>query len=313
MKARYCLDGKWRSFSTAGAHSQMTEIDARLVRRLIQTQFPQWAELSVASVENGGWDNKTFRLGDTMLVRLPGSFRYVAQVEKEHRWLPKLRPHLPLPIPFPLGLGAPGEGYPWPWSIYSWIDGDRLRVDRLQDLGRFAKDAAKFLMALHAIDACDGPLGGAHNFHRGGSLMVYDTETRNSIAILAGEIDAKAVTDVWDAALATSWERPPVWVHGDFAEGNLLVKDGQLCAVIDFGCVGVGDPSCDLVIAWTFLDPTSRAHFRAAISYDPATLERARGWAIWKALITLAQHGNTNPSEAEKARQTITNILADHS
>ena len=213
----------------------------------------------------------------------------------------------------PLGLGGPGEGYPWPWSIYSWLDGDRPRVDRLHDLGQFARDAARFLLALHTIDTSDGPVAGAHNFHRGGSLKIYDAETRKSIDMLTGEIDAKAVTDVWDTALETKWQRPPVWVHGDFAEYNLLVKDGRLCAVIDFGCTGIGDPSCDLVIAWTFLDPTTRVHFRAAISYDPATWDRARGWAIWKALVTLAQHRDNDPAEAKKARQVISNILADHS
>ena len=137
--------------------SQVNEIDATLVNRLIRTQFPQWAQLPVTLVENGGWDNKTFRLGDSMLVRLPSSSCYVAQVEKEHRWLPKLRPHLPLPIPIPLRLGAPGEDYPWPWSIYCWLDGDRLSVDRLHDIAQFAIDARGC--------ACRPPRGGSRRAH----------------------------------------------------------------------------------------------------------------------------------------------------
>ena len=290
----------------------MTEIDATLVKQLIRAQFPEWAELPIAPVENGGWDNRTFRLGDSMSVRLPSAPAYVAQVEKEHRWLPVLRPHLPLRIPVPVGLGAPGAGYPWPWSIYSWLDGEPARADRIHDLGRFAVDLAQFLVALRGIDARNGPVAGAHNFHRGGSLTVYDSETRWSISVLADEIDVAAVTEVWDAALAMSWQGPPVWVHGDVAETNLLVKVGRLNAVIDFGCAGVGDPSCDLVIAWTFLDPASRKKFRSAVALDAATWKRARGWAMWKALITLVQLRDTNSMKAEKARQVIRNILDDH-
>ncbi len=290
----------------------MTEIDATLVKQLIRAQFPEWAELPIAPVENGGWDNRTFRLGDSMSVRLPSAPAYVAQVEKEHRWLPVLRPHLPLRIPVPVGLGAPGAGYPWPWSIYSWLDGEPARADRIHDLGRFAVDLAQFLVALRGIDARNGPVAGAHNFHRGGSLTVYDSETRWSISVLADEIDVAAVTEVWDAALAMSWQGPLVWVHGDVAETNLLVKVGRLNAVIDFGCAGVGDPSCDLVIAWTFLDPASRKKFRSAVALDAATWKRARGWAMWKALITLVQLRDTNSMKAEKARQVIRNILDDH-
>jgi aminoglycoside phosphotransferase (APT) family kinase protein len=290
----------------------MTEIDAALVKQLIGTQFPQWAELPIAPVENGGWDNRTFHLGDSMSVRLPSAPPYVAQVEKEHRWLPVLAPQLPLPIPAPLARGAPGAGYPWPWSIYGWLDGKPARAERIHDLGRLAEDLARFLVALRKIDASNGPAAGAHNFHRGGSLTVYDTETRQAIVKLAGEIDTTAVTQVWDRALTTSWHGPPVWVHGDVAASNLLVNQGRLCAVIDFGCAGVGDPSCDLVIAWTFLDTASRHVFCSAIGLDPATWERARGWAIWKALITLVWHRDTNPAEAEKAIQVIRAVLDDH-
>lgn len=289
----------------------MIEIDATLVKQLIRTQFPQWAELPIAPVENGGWDNRTFHLGDSMSVRLPSAPHYVAQVEKEHRWLPVLGPQLPLPIPVPLARGTPGAGYPWPWSIYGWLDGKPAQADRINDLGRFAKDLAGFLSALRGIDTSDGPVPGAHNFHRGGSLTVYDAETREAIGKLTSKIDAAAATEVWDRALTTSWHGPPVWVHGDVAASNLLVDEGRLCAVIDFGCAGVGDPSCDLVIVWTFLDSASRNLFRSAMGLDRATWERARGWAIWKALITLVRHRDANPIEAMKAVEIIRNVLDD--
>lgn len=123
----------------------MIEIDAALVASLVGTQFPQWAGLPVVPVAAVGWDNRTFRLGERMLVRLPSAERYVAQVAKEQRWLPLLAPRLPLPIPAPLALGAPGAGYPWPWSVYRWLDGEPARTERIADLGGFARDLACFL------------------------------------------------------------------------------------------------------------------------------------------------------------------------
>jgi aminoglycoside phosphotransferase (APT) family kinase protein len=291
----------------------MIYIDATLAKELVRTQFPQWTDLSITPVGNGCRDNRTFRLGEEMSIRLPRAIRYVAQVEKEQRWLPLLRQHLPVPIPVPVGLGTPGVGYPWPWSIYRWLDGEPAHIHSIHGLDRFATDLAEFLVALRHVDARDGPAAGAHNFHRGGSLGVYDAETRSAIEALADEIDVGSVTRVWDRALATSWQGPGVWIHGDVAESNLLVKNGRLCAVIDFGCAGVGDPSCDLVINWTFLDLAGRAAFRNAVALDPATWERARGWATWKALISLVKHRDSNLREANKARQVIQIVLEDDS
>jgi len=288
------------------------DITPSLVSKLVATQFPQWADLPVMPVEFDGWDNRTFRLGEDMAVRLPSAERYIHQVEKEHRWLPKLAPFLPLPIPIPLVMGAPTEGYPWHWSIYRWIDGEIAAIERIEALPQFASTLGQFLTTLQGLDASDGPSPGPHNFFRGGPLVVYDTETRDSIKALYGEINTTAVTDVWEAALHATWHGSPVWVHGDVAVGNLLVKDGRLSAVIDFGSSGVGDPACDLVIAWTFFSGESREAFRAALPLDDATWARGRGWALWKALITLAGNIHTNSLEASKARYVIDEVLADH-
>jgi len=290
----------------------MVEIDTALVKNLIAAQFPDWADLPVRPVATSGWDNRTFHLGDEMSVRLPSAERYVAQVEKEHRFLPLLAPQLPLPIPVPLGLGTPGQGYPWPWSVYRWIEGERSGLQNIANLTEFAEDLADFLLALWKIDASDGPPAGRHNFHRGGSLEVYDTETRRSIEILSGEIDVPRITEIWEKALASRWMGKPVWVHGDVAEGNLLVRDGRLSAVIDFGSSGTGDPACDLVIAWTlFDDPAARA-FRNRVGLDVQTWERARGWCLWKALITVAGEPGTNPLVKAQHRGWIDRIVVDH-
>ncbi len=233
------------------------EIAVSLVERLIETQFPRWAGLPVRPVANGGWNNRTFHLGEAMSVRLPSAERYAAQVEKEAHWLPRLGPHLPRPVPEPLGIGAPGETYPFPWAIYRWIHGETAKPGRIADMQAFAADLADFLKALQKVDTAKGPPAGPHNFYRGGSLSVYDGEARAAIAILADELDVHTITAIWERALGSEWQVPPVWLHGDVSEGNMLVNDGKLSAVIDFGTCGVGDPACDLVIAWTLLDEPS--------------------------------------------------------
>jgi aminoglycoside phosphotransferase (APT) family kinase protein len=288
---------------------QQAVIDAALVRRLLSKQFPQWAELPVQSVESEGWDNRSFRLGAHMVVRLPSAVAYSMQVEKEQRWLPKLAPLLPVPIPTPLAIGEPASGYPWRWSIYRWIEGDIAAPERIGELSDFATRLAEFLIALHRIDPTDGPPPGPHNFYRGGSLITYDAATRQAIAALKGRIDADAATEVWETALVNTWDRPPVWVHGDVSAGNLLVQAGRLSAVIDFGMLGVGDPACDLAIAWTLFETESRKTFRALLPLDPGTWARGRAWALWKALILAAGLTAGQADETKRCWRIIEAVL----
>ncbi len=226
-------------------------IDAAMVKRLVATQFPLWGELPVTPVEVDGNDNRTYRLGQEMTVRLPTGEAYVAAVDKEHRWLSVLAPLLPVAIPISVAKGAPGEGYPFSWSIRRWLDGQTASRDRLNELSGLATSVAEFILALQHVDATGGPPAGAHTFYRGASLAHYDDETRRCLAMLDGRIDTKSAAAVWDAGMRALWHGPPVWFHGDIASGNLLVNDGRLAGVIDFGTSGVGDPACDLVIAWT--------------------------------------------------------------
>jgi aminoglycoside phosphotransferase (APT) family kinase protein len=263
-----------------------SDITVDVVRRLITEQFPQWAGLSVTPVEHDGWDNTSFRLGDTFVVRLPSADGYVAQIAKEHRWLPVLAACLPLPIPSPVALGAPSAGFPRPWSVYRWLPGLYAAASRIVDVEGFAADLGDFLTALQRVDAADGPAAGDHSCWRGADLSVYDDDTRQAADDLAEHVDRGAVLAAWDRATATSWDHAPVWVHGDVAASNLLVSDGRLSGVIDFGCSAVGDPACDLVIAWTMFDGESRRAFGQHISLDDDTWTRASGWALWKALLT---------------------------
>jgi aminoglycoside phosphotransferase (APT) family kinase protein len=282
-------------------------IDAALVRQLIGEQFPQWADLPVTPVKIDGWDNRTYRLGSELTARLPTHETYTAAVHKEHQWLPILARSLPVPIPEAVAKGEPGAGYPYNWAIRRWIDGETASYDTVGDLPAFAGSIAEFILALQSCDATGGPSAGAHSFYRGTPPEYYHDETMAALAVLKGRIDKDLAREVWETALATTWDRPPVWFHGDIASGNLLVQDGRLSAVIDFGTSGIGDPACDLVIAYTFFSGSSRSVFREAVGQDAGTWARARGWALWKALITLAAD-----RDIEANHQVIAEVLADH-
>jgi aminoglycoside phosphotransferase (APT) family kinase protein len=289
------------------------EITAELVSELIRDQFPQWADLPVRPVDADGWDNATFRLGDEMSVRMPSAQGYVEAVEKEQRWLPVFASQLPLPIPRSLGVGAPGCGYPWPWSVYQWIDGTPAEQADISDLPQFAADLADFLAALYRIDPAGGPLPGVHNWYRGGPLTVYDGETREFLEALRGRIDTELAAQVWRAALEATWQGPPVWFHGDAQPGNLLVDNGRLSAVIDFGTCGIGDPACDTTIAWTFLSGAASRIFTERLPVDSATWVRGRGWAIWKAMkVLIGALGDNDRADASSTTAVIEKILADH-
>ena len=287
-------------------------IDGALVRHLVSTQFARWAQLAIRPVENGGWCNRVFHLGEEMIVRLPRHRAYAEQTAKEYRWLPRLAPLLPLAIPEPLAIGEPAAGLPWQWSIYRWIEGDPALPERIADRAVFAADLGGFLGAMQRLDTMQGPPPGPHNFHRGGLLATYDAQTRQAIAALAGKVDTGAVVDVWEAALSAAWTAAPVWVHGDVGVGNLLVRDGRLCAVIDFGNLAVGDPACDLAPAWTVFDGPSREAFRATLALDAATWARGRGWVLWKALIIAAGLTSSNAFADSRPWRVLEEVLADH-
>jgi aminoglycoside phosphotransferase (APT) family kinase protein len=287
-------------------------IDEALARRLIDSQFPQWSGLPIRRVELDGWDNRSFRLGSELTIRLPSGDWYALQVEKEQRWLPVLAPELPLPIPSPVAEGRADDGFPYAWSVYRWLEGEPAATAPVRDLVAFAKTLARFLAALARVDANGGPEPGRHNFFRGGPLATYEGEALEAIDALGDEIPRDAVQRAWANAMRTTWDRAPVWFHGDVAVGNLLVRDGRLAAVLDFGSSGVGDPACDMVIAWTFLHGASRDRFRAELGVDSGTWSRGRGWALWKALISLVGHLERDEPEAALARRDIEQVLADH-
>jgi len=295
------------------SQSNEVVVDVTLVKRLIAAQFPQWADLSLKPVESAGTDNAIYRLGEDMTVRLPRVEWAIGQVEKEQRWLPKLAPRLPISIPVPLAMGTPAEGYPWQWSVYRWLDGENATVRRIDDLRQAAIALAQFITALQRIDAADGPPPGPHNSGRGVPLAMRDASVRKSIAALHGTLDTGAAAAAWEAALrAPVWQGQGVWLHGDLHPGNVLVKQGRLSAVIDFGTLGVGDPACDLMVAWTLLTAETRDAFRTGLMVDDATWSRGRGWALSFGLNAYAYYMDTNPVLAGISRRAIDEVLAEY-
>jgi aminoglycoside phosphotransferase (APT) family kinase protein len=288
-------------------HADEIDIDVDLVRRLIATQFPHWADLPIEPFPSSGTVNALYRLGDDMLVRLPRRPGYAGGVEHEHKWLPRLAPLLPVAIPALLGKGAPAEGYPWPWSIFHWIEGENPTPERIAEPDLFAKDLAEFVAALRRVDPTGVPPG-----FRGGPLSTRDAELRGCLPALRGTVDTDAALHLWEAALREpEWKGPPVWGHSDLLAQNLLISRGRLSGVLDFAGSGVGDPACDLMVAWSLLPPKARDAFRAALDVDDATWARGRGWALSWALIALPYYRDTNPVMAANARHVIGEVLAD--
>ncbi|MFD8500885.1 aminoglycoside phosphotransferase family protein [Amycolatopsis sp. NPDC059657] len=297
--------------TTRQMHPDQQFIDDALVRRLIAGQFPRWAGLAVERFPSGGTVNAMYRLGESLAVRLPLVRGGAADVALEQEWLPRLAPHLPTAVPQVVGAGKPGEGYPWPWSVYRWLEGQNPEVGALSEPALLAEDLAGFVVAMRSILLPEAPQA-----HRGGPLASLDVATRTAIEKLRGlpeeGVDCDAAAAVWEQALRTPvWGGPPVWLHADLMPGNLLVADGRLTAVIDFGCTGAGDPACDLFPAWNLLPADAREVFRQALDVDDATWTRGRGRTLSQALIALPYYRDTNPAMAHNARHVIRTVLRE--
>jgi aminoglycoside phosphotransferase (APT) family kinase protein len=297
-----------------GGKDRGVNVDAEptveLVRQLLDEQFPQWADLDITEVSSQGWDNRTFRLGSQMSVRLPSGDGYAPQVDREQRWLPFLSQRLHTPIPSPVAKGLPSRAFPRVWSVYRWLDGVPLDETETVDLGVIAADVAAFLCSLQALPTPPGaPTPEQSNGFRGDPFDRYLAEGEAAVPMLGRPLRQQARKWLQEAT-ESSWSAAPVWVHGDMAAGNLLTREDRLGAVIDFGCMAVGDPACDLTVAWTTFDARSREVFRHHVGQDPETWRRARGWAVWKAAITL-KSAPEDSAKHQGAQRAIRELWGD--
>ena len=287
-------------------HDDQIDVDVHLVPRLIDTQFPQWADARLTPVESSGTVNALYRLGSEMVVRLPLATWGAESVHREQEWIPRLAPLLPVEVPGLLERGRPALGYPCPWSVFGWIEGSHPRPDHLPHADLLAIDLASLISALHEIDLPNAP-----DAYRG-PVSEVDDSVRRCIAEVADEFDPGELTKAWEISLhAPGWEGPSLWAHSDLLASNLLMRDGRLAAVIDFGAAGVGDPACDLMVAWNVLPAHARPSFREAVGLDDATWLRGRGWALAQAIIALPYYRETNPGMTRAARHALSQVLAD--
>jgi aminoglycoside phosphotransferase (APT) family kinase protein len=293
-------------------HNNELNILEEDVRKLLIKQCPNWADLALQPILSSGTDNTLFRLGNNYVVRLPriewspGDVTH--KVNKEYHWLPQLAPFIQVPISEPVFIGKPTDFYPWPWTITRWNEGYNPAFEKDNEYAQLAVDLATFLNQLHAITLKDGPPS-----RRGVSLKKFDAETTNAIKKLTGEIDTTTMLSVWHNLSNTPlWNKAPVWLHGDLLPGNILIQNNRLNAVIDFADIGMGDPACDLIIAWSLLNPSSRELFKSHLDHiDQATWERGKGWALSIALIILPYYKHSNPALVAIAERMLEQILKE--
>jgi aminoglycoside phosphotransferase (APT) family kinase protein len=289
----------------------MVPIDAALVRELLKAQLPSWTELPILPIASTGTDNVIFRVGSSLVARFPKVSWAVGQPEREHRWLPFLATQLSLVTPSPLALGKPGSGYPWHWSIHSWTEGESGTRDSLNNADA-AERLAKFVFAMRAIDPSEGPASGPENSYRGVPLIQRDASVRRALKQLRDEPAIGAAKAIWDDAMgAPQSSSGPAWLHGDLQPSNLIIRNGQLVAVIDFGLMGVGDPACDLMPAWTCFTSASRRTFLSSIGANEQDIRRGRGWALSTALVALAHYRSSDPVMTEVSRSTLLEVSSD--
>jgi len=284
------------------------DVDEELVQALLAAQHPDLAGLPLRLLANG-WDNVSYRLGTDLVVRLPRREVAAVLLEHEQRWLPVLAPRLPLPIPAPVRIGRPQGTYPWSWSVVPWLVGESAAVTPLRDPTATAAVLGGFLRALHQPAPGDAP----RNPWRGVALAERAPSVYERAKLLAQQVDT--IVALWEGVVRTPpWPGPAVWLHGDLHPGNILVRNGCVSAVLDFGDLTSGDPATDLSVAWMLLPPSARAAFRASSreasnAIDDDTWMRARGWALALGLVFLAARDDAVLTAV--GRVTIDAVLSD--
>lgn len=290
------------------AHPDEIPVDDAFVARLVKIQTPHWADLPLRRIASTGTDNTIYRLGETLLVRVPRRPSAVALLSKELDWLPHLQ-DLPLDVPKLRFRGSAEPGIAFDFGIFDWMEGQIAIPGHIADWQDAARVLAGFLKALHLKDTNGAPPAGECNSRRGVALRELTDATLPAIEIIADEIDPHRARGLWEAACAAAFSGPPVWLHGDLKANNLIVRNGMLSGVIDWGLAAVGDPAADYATAWFWVDPAARAAFRDHLEPDDNDWLRAQGWALYGAVIALSYYrGGRNEALCQQSRLTLSRL-----
>lgn len=289
-------------------HVDEVDTSPELVKDLLLGQFPEWASDPIQIMQPEGTDNAMYRLGNNKLIRLPRTKGSSLNIEKEMTWLPKLEPSLPIPIPKIIGTGFPDKDYPFHWLICEWLDGLNPNQEGMLDEHMAAKDLGAFVKAMQHINPVNGP-----SCRRGKPLNTCDEEVKKSIPLLKELYDEKLISELWEfTSNVPLWEHDPVWIHGDLHSGNLLAKEKKIVGVVDWGLAGVGDPACDMMVAWTLLGQEGRKIFRSIVQPDDDTWHRGRGWALFLGIVGYPYYRITNPIFASIAKRALDQVTTNH-
>ncbi len=291
-------------------HTNELPIDQSLVRSLIGTQFPQWADEPLHSLDATGSTNLLFRLGEDKLVRLPRQPGGGEALAREAAWTPRFAEHLPQKVPRFLGLGTPQHGYPEQWGITCWLPGSHPATDSSDT--QLAVDLADAIAALRRVPAV--ATNGLRHY-RGGPLTRYDRQMQRDVEacrqIKELDLDLTLAGEVWKQAVALPPGEMRSWYHSDLVAENLLIEDNRLANILDFGGVGIGDPTVDLHGAWELFDHQAREVFRERLAVSEEDWLRARAWALAIALSTFTYYWQTMPSRIQHRLTMARNVLAD--
>ena len=290
-------------------HPDQVMTSDALARRLVASQFPQWAHLPVVAIRSMGTDHDIYRLGENLAIRLPKIAWAEGQARFESVWLPRLAPRLPLAVPEPLALGEPEGGYPFAWSIYRWLPGRDLTIAHIEQ-DQLAHDLAEFIGKLREAPTDEAPP--LRRAARGAPLRELDGAVRKAIDELGDRINGRAALAEWGEALqAKGHTGPGAWIHGDLLPGNLLASGERLHAVIDFGTLGVGDPACDLQPAWHVFDRRTREDFLRALGAGADARQRGRGWVLAQTTIALPYYWETNQPMVQQSLAALGRLLGE--